>query len=213
MKNPLRTRYNHIKERCYNPNCKSFHRYGGRGIKMCDEWLNSFSAFEKWALSNGYKPELQIDRKDNNGHYSPENCKFVTNKENCQHKGNTRYYTLHGKTQNLSQWCEEMQIPYATVLTRIDRYGWDFEKAIMTKPKKRDTNRLVGKVFGRLTVLSYQGTDGNNSKWRCKCLCGNEITVKDCKLITGHTKSCGCLQREKAKYRMLNSNPMKSEVE
>lgn len=211
MRNPLRTRYNHMKERCYNPNSKSYHRYGGRGIKVCDEWLNDFSAFESWALSNGYSPELKLDRVDNDGDYCPENCEFVTNKKNCQHKGNTRYYTLNGKTQNLAQWCEEMKMPYATVLTRLDRYGWDFERAIATPPAKRDKTRLIGKKFGRLTVLEYGGNDGQNSIWRCRCDCGNEITLRDCKLVTGHTKSCGCLQREKAKKRMETNNPMKKQ--
>ena len=211
MRNPLRTRYNHMKERCYNPNSKSYHRYGGRGIKVCDEWLNDFSSFESWALSNGYSPELKLDRVDNDGDYCPENCEFVTNKKNCQHKGNTRYYTLNGKTQNLAQWCEEMKMPYATVLTRLDRYGWDFERAIATPPAKRDKTRLIGKKFGRLTVLEYGGNDGQNSIWRCRCDCGNEITLRDCKLVTGHTKSCGCLQREKAKKRMETNNPMKKQ--
>ena len=211
MRNPLRTRYNHMKDRCYNPNSKSYHRYGGRGIKVCDEWLNDFSAFESWALSNGYSPELKLDRVDNDGDYCPENCEFVTNKKNCQHKGNTRYYTLNGKTQNLAQWCEEMKMPYATVLTRLDRYGWDFERAIATPPAKRDKTRLIGKKFGRLTVLEYGGNDGQNSIWRCRCDCGNEITLRDCKLVTGHTKSCGCLQREKAKKRMETNNPMKKQ--
>lgn len=211
MRNPLRTRYNHMKERCYNPNSKSYHRYGGRGIKVCDEWLNDFSAFESWALSHGYSPELKLDRVDNDGDYCPENCEFVTNKKNCQHKGNTRYYTLNGKTQNLAQWCEEMKIPYATVLTRLDKYGWDFERAITTPPAKRDKTRLIGKKFGRLTVLEYVGNDGQNSIWRCRCDCGNEITLRDCKLVTGHTKSCGCLQREKAKKLMETNNPMKKQ--
>lgn len=209
MKNQLRARYNRMKERCTNPNCKSYHRYGGRGIKVCDEWMKDFSAFESWALSHGFKPELKLDRIDNDGDYCPENCKFVTNKENCQHKGNTRYYTLNGKTQNLSQWCNEMNIPFATVVTRLDRYGWDFEKAITTKPIKRNKERLVGQRFGRLTVIEYIGVSGNNSLLKCKCDCGTEIDVRDCKLISGHTKSCGCLQREKARNRMLTNNPMK----
>lgn len=209
MKHQLRRRYYHIKDRCYNPNNKAYKRYGGRGIKMCDEWFNDYFSFEKWALENGYKPELQIDRVDNDGNYCPENCKFVTNKENSQHKCSTRYFTLNGKTQNLTQWCEEMDMPRATVATRIDRYGWDFERAITTRPIKRDKHKLDGKRFGRLTVIEYSHDNGQNSFWKCKCDCGNEITIKDCKLITGHTKSCGCYQREVVSKRMLENNHMK----
>lgn len=200
MYNPLRSRYNHIKERCYNPNSVSYPRYGGRGITMCDEWLNDFGAFEKWCRENGYKRELQIDRIDNDGPYAPWNCRFVTNKENSQHKGSTRYYTYNGETKNLTQWCEEMELPFSTVCARLDRFGWSFERAITTPIRKRDTERLVGKRFGRLTVLEYAKDhphgNGRNSWWVCRCDCGNIVTVRDCKLVTGYTRSCGCLQKE-----------------
>lgn len=200
MKNPLRARYNHIKERCYNPNAKAYPRYGGRGITVCDEWLNDFSAFEKWCLENGYKPELQIDRIDNDGPYAPWNCRFATNKENSQHKGSTRFYTYMGETKNLTQWCEQLNMPYGTVLARIAKHGWTFERAITTPLRQRDKERLVGKRFGRLTVLRFDEdkipNSGRNSWWVCKCDCGNVVSVRDCKLVTGYTKSCGCLQKE-----------------
>lgn len=198
MKNPLRSRYDKIKERCYNPNCKSYHRYGGRGIKMCDEWLHDFSAFEKWCYRNGYAKGLMIDRVDNDGDYCPENCRFVTNKENCQHKSNTRFYTYNGKTQNLTQWCDELGLSYSVMLARLTRYGWSFEKAVTTPTKKRDKTSLIGKRFGRLEVIAFSGVAGRNSTWLCRCDCGNEVVLKDHKLVTGHTKSCGCLQSEVA---------------
>lgn len=83
-----------IKYRCNNPNNKSFKNYGGRGIKVCDEWQNNFLLFYNWAIDNGYKEEklsnglnrLTIDRIDNDGNYEPNNCRWVTNLENARNK-------------------------------------------------------------------------------------------------------------------------------
>jgi DNA-binding transcriptional regulator YiaG len=75
--------------RCYNPNDRSFKHYGGRGIKICEEWRNDYRLFEIWALKNGYKKGLQIDRKNNDGDYEPGNCKFSTSTENNRNKRNT----------------------------------------------------------------------------------------------------------------------------
>lgn len=71
-----------IKARCLNSNHKSYHRYGGRGITVCDEWTSSAKAFIEWSLSNGYKEGLHTDRIDNDKGYSPDNCRFVTQAEN-----------------------------------------------------------------------------------------------------------------------------------
>jgi hypothetical protein len=71
-----------VKRRCYNPRAINYKNYGGRGIVMCDEWLNSYENFKEWCLSSGYKPELEIDRIDNNGNYCPSNCQFITSAEN-----------------------------------------------------------------------------------------------------------------------------------
>lgn len=79
---PLYRVRNAMIERCYRPSCRGFPRYGGRGITVCDEWRRSFAAFYEWAMSHGYAPGLQIDRIDNDGPYTPENCRFVTPRDN-----------------------------------------------------------------------------------------------------------------------------------
>ena len=79
-------RWKNIKARCYWDKHSHYHRYGGRGIKVCDEWLNSPDLFIEWSLSNGFRTDLTIDRIDNNGDYTPENCRFVTHKENCRNR-------------------------------------------------------------------------------------------------------------------------------
>lgn len=73
-----------MKQRCHNPNNKAYPRYGGRGITVCDEWRNDYAAFEAWAISNGYKDNLTIDKIDNDKGYSPDNCQWITQSENSK---------------------------------------------------------------------------------------------------------------------------------
>lgn len=78
----LYSRWKGMKKRCYNPNEPQFRDWGGRGIKVCDEWLNNFKAFYDWAMNNGYERRLHLDRIDNNKNYSPDNCRFITQANN-----------------------------------------------------------------------------------------------------------------------------------
>jgi len=82
----LSSRLNNMKQRCYNHADNSYKRYGGRGITVCDEWLNNSQEFINWALNNGYKNELEIDREDNDKDYNPKNCRWVTRQENVQNQ-------------------------------------------------------------------------------------------------------------------------------
>jgi hypothetical protein len=98
--------YFHIKTRCFNKKHSKYHRYGGRGITMCDEWKNDFMAFYNWSMANGYNDKLEIDRIDNGGNYCPENCRWVSHSQNNQNKdkkaNNTSGYT--GVSKQWSKW-------------------------------------------------------------------------------------------------------------
>lgn len=96
---------------------------------MCDEWLKSFDAFYDWAMSNGYKQGLQIDRIDNNGNYEPLNCRFVSRYANAKNKSNTVMFTYNNRTMCVKDWARYLGINYKSVMTRLHR-GWSFEEAL-----------------------------------------------------------------------------------
>lgn len=91
----LYTIWGDMKARCYNIKNTYYNLYGGRGIIICDEWLNDFVSFQKWAINNGYNDELTIERVDTNGNYESNNCKWVTRKEQANNKRYTKnQYTI-----------------------------------------------------------------------------------------------------------------------
>ena len=90
MNHPIYIIWKGMKQRCSNPNTRNYHRWGGRGIEVCKEWINDFKVFYDWSMSNGWKKGLQIDRINNDGNYYPDNCRFVTHFQNQQNKSNRR---------------------------------------------------------------------------------------------------------------------------
>ena len=134
----LYTRWCKIKERCFNVSCNNYHRYGGRGITMCDEWKNDYTKFRDWSLANGYRKELQIDRIDNNGNYKPNNCRWVTSKVNGNNKRTTLLITYKNKTFPLKTWCVKLGLNYKTVWERIKYGKWEVGKAFETPVKKKE---------------------------------------------------------------------------
>lgn len=88
--NWLYSKYRGMIKRCYDENCDAFKNYGGRGIEICNDWKQNYKSFKKWALKNGAKKELEIERVDNDKDYEPTNCKFVTSQENAQNRRSTK---------------------------------------------------------------------------------------------------------------------------
>lgn len=126
--------------RCYDSTKHNYSHYGGRGITVCEEWRSDVSAFQKWAVENGYNDNLQIDRIENNKGYSPDNCRFVTPKQNANNKSDNRLITLNGITKTVAQWAEEKGVTYNTIWNRVKR-GWDVAKAIETPMRLRMSNK------------------------------------------------------------------------
>lgn len=131
--------WRNMKSRCNNSNNPRFFSYGGRGIYVCDEWdgRNSYPIFQRWALISGYEKGLTIERIDNNGPYSPKNCKWVPHLVNSQNMRNTKLITAYGETKSAPDWSRDPPcvVSSRTLGKRID-YGWDPEIAL-TKRSER----------------------------------------------------------------------------
>lgn len=117
-----------MRHRCKNQKIKAYRLYGERGIYVCEEW-ESFDAFRDWALKNGYRDNLTLERKDNHGPYSPENCKWATHKEQANNRRDNVRLTFRGATKTVTEFAEAYGIPRQTLYRRLHR-GWDLERAL-----------------------------------------------------------------------------------
>lgn len=131
-----------MKGRCYNPRDKRYPEWGGRGITICDEWLDKdtgFLEFYNWSLDNGYEEHLSIDRyPDNDGNYEPSNCRWATGKEQSNNRSSNRLVKFKGEVLTLMEAVNKYsQLNYDTVNARINRSGWGLEKALLKPLRKR----------------------------------------------------------------------------
>lgn len=121
--------------RCKDKNNIGYKNYGGRGISVCEEWYN-YIQFANWALNNGYKDNLTIDRINNNGNYEPSNCKWSTIQEQHNNRRNSRLETINGKTKTVAEWAKEYGLYAKTVYRRLDR-GIDIIDALKKERFKK----------------------------------------------------------------------------
>lgn len=124
---PIYNNWNSMKERCMNPKHVEYDRYGGRGINVCDEWLDVRN-FNGWAMKNGYAPGLTLDRIDTDQGYYPENCRWVDWHTQQNNRSNNRHITYNGVTHTVAEWARILDVKYATLLQRINKGNMrDFE--------------------------------------------------------------------------------------
>ena len=131
--------YRHMMERCVNPNVDNYKNYGERGIEVCEEWENSFENFYTWALSNGYKDNLTIDRIDVNGNYEPSNCRWATNKEQQNNRRNTIIIWKDGEKYTISDIAKATNIGMNT-LWWLYKNGWLPEEMFLKLYERRKEN-------------------------------------------------------------------------
>lgn len=147
-----------MKGRCYDCGHPSFKDYGGRGIKICDEWKNSFEAFYKWAIDNGYSDDLTIDRHPNNdGDYGPANCRWATMKQQAENR-RVRKGAFDYGDGGLSGLALESGIKYPTLQARFRR-GWNKEKAIDGTKNFKLNNTITSKPISQYTLSGQLVTE------------------------------------------------------
>lgn len=218
-------RWNGIKKRCLSVTDARYPDYGGRGIKICQEWLDSFDNFYEWAHANGYRDDLTIERIDVNGDYCPENCKWIPLKDQAFNKRETIWVDYKGRHIQLLKLCQEKGLKYDPIHNRIMNLHWDVERAIdeplntnegslMSKCEERGL--CYGTVRDRIRKLGWTEEEAlNTPTWRGKskqhysrrgfkgiCLnCGKEF-IK----ITGVQAYCCAECRETAKEARRKAN-------
>ena len=125
-------RYTSMLSRCYNSNRENFIRYGGRGIKVCSRWRGP-QGFSNFVADMGLPNKGEtLDRTDNDGDYTPKNCRWVSAKDNSRNRSNNNSIEYKGEVKSISEWAEYYKIPYGTLTKRIMTYLWSVEKALTT---------------------------------------------------------------------------------
>lgn len=130
-----------MKARCYDPDCKGYKNWGGRGIRVCDKWLNNFHAFLK-DVGRRPGPEYSLNRKENDGNYESGNVEWATQKEQMHNIRTNVNLTYNGKTQCMAVWAEELGVDRGTLWQRLNK-GWSVEKTLTTPFRVTSRSRKV----------------------------------------------------------------------
>jgi hypothetical protein len=137
-----------MRNRCYRSEVKGYERYGGRGITVCEEWRKSYESFRDWAMDNGYREGLEIDRVDNDGNYEPSNCRWVTRLENMQNTRINKKVFYHGKIYTRTELADNAHLSRRLVGERL-RKGWSVEETLHYNPVVGNNQTLRRKHNGK----------------------------------------------------------------
>jgi hypothetical protein len=180
---PLYSVYHGMKQRCYNPNIKQFHDYGGRGIVVCERWL---AAFDNFIIDMPTRhPGQEIDRIDNDGPYSPENCRWSTHKENMRNRRNTVFVTIGGVEHLLSELAEKYKLKPDTIKERAEK-GMVFSDVVSSTR------------FRNLTGLALGGeANGDKRRAATHCKNGHEFTDANTSMTRQGWRVCRTCKRDR----------------
>lgn len=126
--NPMYRAWHNMRMRCNNPNTPCYANYGGRGITVCASWRD-FDRFYEDMISD-FQKGLQLDRIDNDSGYSPDNCRWVTNRVNSNNRRNNRKFTYSNQSMTLTQWAAKLGKNRSTLAQRFYVYGWSIERVL-----------------------------------------------------------------------------------
>lgn len=160
-----------MRQRCNNPSSESFKWYGGRGIKVCDRWNQSFECF---LTDMGVcPPELSIERINNDGNYCPENCRWETRSVQARNTSRNRLVELRGETKCMMEWCEIYGLKFSTVNNRIKR-GWKLDRVFAplvhghrSQPIEHDGKSMMLTEWAKYLDVTYSSLHSrlNLMKW------------------------------------------------
>lgn len=158
-----------MKSRCNNTNNTRYSSYGGRGIKVCDEWNGDFIKFQKWALENGYKEGLQLDRIDNDGNYEPSNCRWATRLLQMNNNRHNKFIEYNGEKHTIAEWARIKSLPQNLLVYRLLE-GWTVKEAINTPKLIRGQRIHKMKKYecSRFVYINYNGERHTLTEWAHK---------------------------------------------
>lgn len=139
-KRPLHSVWIAMRQRCMNPGDRNFKRYGGRGIRVCPQW-NEYKAFHEWAMANGYKVGLTIERINNDGNYCPDNCTWIPQSRQPRNSNGVQFLVYDGQSRTYGEWGKIYGIDRTTLKDRIKR-GWNIQSALLSRAYRG--NRYYG---------------------------------------------------------------------